>query len=214
MLFPKQPTLAVRFPHSVVTVPPNIPCAGCITCRRDAAGSPKQPPSPCSPPSQVLPASTVIHDGVTSVSGPWENRWLPQIREIPGGLFTKGGCFQNGAVTEPQAVAECRAPGPAPGDRHRPQGWRGEGEATRKREAPRGGLTWRTRGTARPRPPPGEAGIYSLISDQGHSTGQAHWVWRGGGCSSWRWASPGRQPRMKPSADFKSCTLYTLCIVL
>lgn len=44
-------------------------------------------------------SSPIIHDAVTPLRGPWENRWLPRIREIPGGLFTKGTAYQMGRAT-------------------------------------------------------------------------------------------------------------------
>ena len=44
-------------------------------------------------------SSPITHDAVTPLRGPWENRWLPRIREIPGGLFTKGTAYQMGRAT-------------------------------------------------------------------------------------------------------------------
>lgn len=76
---------------------PNILSTGCTPSRRAAAQSPPvSAPLLCSSTLQVLPVYPIIHDAVTSVRVPWENRWLPPVREIPGGLFTKGNCLQKG----------------------------------------------------------------------------------------------------------------------
>lgn len=110
--------------------PPNILSADCTTSCQAAAQGPWSALPPAGPPTlQVLPVPTVIHDAVMSVRVLWENRWLPQIREIPGGLFTKGdrrGCRGN--------YSESRGPW----DQHRwdslhLQGWRKVGgEVTSK----------------------------------------------------------------------------------
>ena len=75
----------------------NIISAGCNPSRPAAVQGPLISP-PSSPPHtlQVLPVFPIIHDALTSVRVLWENRWLPQIREIPGGLLTKGDCLPKG----------------------------------------------------------------------------------------------------------------------
>ena len=114
-----------------------------------------------------------------------------------------------GGVREPQG--ECRAPGPAQGDRYHPQGCRVEEEVTSKREAPRGGLTLRATDTACPRPPTGRSWDLSPDLLSGHFTGQTHWIW---------WVQfmevsfPRQRPRLKPSFYFKSCILHALCVAL
>lgn len=108
------PTAGIPFPHSpTVGFPPapprNILSTGCIaSCQAAAQGPQSALPSPGSPALQVLPVPTVTHDAVTSVRVLWENRWLPQIREIPGGLFTKGD--RRGGRGKPQRKRRTSGP--------------------------------------------------------------------------------------------------------
>lgn len=107
------------------------------------AGSLASSPSRGSPTPQVLPVPTVTHDAVMSVSVLWENRWLPQIREIPGGLFTTGGRQKGGGETTERA----RDPGTSTGGGvSASKGWRkvgGEVTSEQSKESPGGDLTLR-----------------------------------------------------------------------
>ena len=83
--------------------PPPLPQHPGLRSRPAAVQWPliSQPSPPPTPLSHISGASSspIIHDAVTPVRGLWENRWLPRIREIPGGLFTKGTTYQMGRAT-------------------------------------------------------------------------------------------------------------------
>lgn len=88
-VLPTHPTPGAPFPRSAVARFLEHPAQ--LLCR-----APLCPPSPSARTPQVLPVSAVIHASVTSLRVLRENRWLPQIGEIPGGLFPKRDCLQRG----------------------------------------------------------------------------------------------------------------------
>ncbi|EAW81848.1 hCG2039040, partial [Homo sapiens] len=108
------------------------------------------------------------------------NRWLPQIREIPGRRFTKGDAYRR----KGGPLGEGRTLGPALGGLFPPSGLEGrERGALQQRRKSRGGWPggqwhWSEAG-------PKREGIHSRIAPspafdlpQGTSTS---------GCSPWRW---------------------------
>lgn len=137
------------------------------------------------PTLQVFPVSPVIHNAVTSVRIPWENRWLPQSKENPGRLFTKEGVLLTEGergLREPER--ESKPPGPARGGGTvtTPRaGGKQEGRSPANNKRVTEGMTdlesndIPSSDTACPRSPPEErAGFPDL--PLGHFTGPTHWV--------------------------------------
>lgn len=130
----------------------------------------------------------ITHNAVTSVRVLWGNRWLPQIREIPGGRFTKGDAYRSGGL-----LGEGRTLGPASGDSFHPQGWKEEkGQVSSKEESPEE-ASLEGSGIGQRQAQRGKGSIPTLLlllpltSHRGTSTC---------GCSPWRWP-PKSESRVK-----------------